>query len=155
MIRGGPARKIRATRVSVCAEMASLYTDRTPERLGSGCSKNRHPHKKNHPDTRSDLAYTGLGTHTTRACTRFPVETAESTAALRWSRYWVVTGPSVGTLGATVRILHPNFLVEVVDKGHGRRPVSTNRGQPHSSGPYSAGSVDHQNLDIRMKCSVG
>ena len=123
--------------------------------LGSGCSKNRHPHTKNHPDTRSDLAYTGLGTHTTRACTRFPVETAESTAALRGSRYWVVTGPSVGTLGATVRILHPNFLVEVVDKDHGRRPVSTNRGQPHSSGPYSAGSVDHQNLDIRMKCSVG
>ena len=119
MIRGGPARKIRATRVSVCAEMASLYTDRTPERLGSGCSKNRHPHKKNHPDTRSDLAYTGLGNHTTRACTRFPVETAESTAALRGSREWVVTGPSVGTQGATIGILQPNFLVEVVDKGHG------------------------------------
>ena len=154
-MREGPARKIRATRVSVCAEMASLYTDRTPERLGSGCSKNRHPHTKNHPDTRSDLAYTGLGNHTTRACTRFPVETAESTAALRGSRYWVVTGPSVGTLGATVRILLPKFLLEVVDKGHGYQPVSTNRGQPHSSGPYSAGSVDHQNLDFRMKCSVG
>ena len=65
-------------------------------------------------DTRSDLASAGLGTHPTRACTRLPVPTAESTAAPReglvtgWSR-----DPQLGHGApqlAYTYVLHPSFF---------------------------------------------
>ena len=117
------------------SRLSGVYTRcKRPWSVGSGCSKNHRPHIKNHHDTRSDLAYTGLGTHPTRHCTSFPIQTAESTASPRGSRQTVVTGPTVWTSGATIGIFQPKFLVEVVEKGHGHQPVSTNLGQ-HGSGP--------------------
>ena len=72
--------------------------------------------KYHHVYTRSDRAYTGLGNNPRH---KLVPDSLSRTASPRGSRHWVVTGTTVGTRGATVGMLHPAFLVELVDEGHG------------------------------------
>ena len=114
--------------------------------LGHETTVKSLPTHGNRHDTRSDLASTGLlGTHPTRACARFPVHTAERSAAPRESRDWVGSlNPQLGHGAPQLVYYTPHILVEVVDGSHGYQPVPTHLGQPDYSGPYSAGSVDHR-----------